>query len=201
MEIHRRRGDLTAYERIREHFNQRFNAYAPAGNVKTAPARSLDEYPDLMAQLQEAWPTPARAMGLLESLLFKSGGRDAAFDLAAYREVLFLHEVARDLYEHDASPTTVDVLLPLDSEQMALASNPLLTTMSVTDRSRGRPSVAVDVDLGRPRDEEAEQAAARADRRKERYSDADFLFGSHTGGEWAERGASKAGSRGRKGPK
>jgi len=200
MEIHRRRGDLAAYERIREHFNQRFNAYAPAGNAKTGPARTLDEHPDVMAQLQEAWPTPARAMGLLESLLFKSGGGDAAFDLAAYREVLFLHEVARDLYEHDSSPATVDVLLPLDSRAVALAANPLMTTMSVTPQPGIEGPVGVDLDLGRPRDEEAEAAAARAERRKERYGDGDFLFGSHTGGDW-EDSTGKPGSRGRKGSK
>jgi pilus assembly protein FimV len=201
MEIHRRRGDLSAYERIREHFNQRFNAYAPAGDAYVAPARTLDEHPDVMAQLQEAWPTPARAMGLLESLLFKSGGRDAAFDLAAYREVLFLHEVARDLYEHDSSPSTVDVLLPLDTQAAALAANPLMTTMSVpANPDFGRSSAVVDLDLGRPRDEEAEAAAARAERRKERYGDGDFLFGSNTGGEW-DQSEPTGKDRGRKGSK
>ncbi len=198
MEIHRRRGDLAAYERIREHFNQRFNAYAPAGDARSVPARSLDQHPDVMAQLQEAWPAPARAMGLLESLLFKSGGRDAAFDLAAYREVLFLHEVARDIYEHDASPTTVDVLLPLDMPGPDSAGTPLMTAMPASPQAA---AVSVDLDIGQPRDEEAEAAAARAERRKERYGDDDFLFGSHTGGDWAEDSARKPGPLGRKGSK
>jgi len=202
LEIHRRRGDLGAYERIREHFNHRFNAYAPAGDATTMQARSLDDYPDVMAQLQEAWPSRARAMGLLESLLFKSGGRDAAFDLAAYREVLFLHEVARDLYEHDASPTTVDVLLPLDAEPMDSTRSPLMTAMPVSPGRNVERPASVDLDLGRPRDEEAEQAAARAERRRERYGDDDFLFGSQTGGAWDDDAdTGKPGTRGRKGSK
>jgi hypothetical protein len=61
--------------------------------------------------------------------------------------------------------------------------------------------VSVDVDLGRPRDEEAEAAAARTESRRERYGDDDFLFGSHTGGDWAEDSARKPGPLGRKGSK
>jgi hypothetical protein len=202
LEIHRRLGDTLAYERIREHFNQRFNAYVPAFDTEQSPARSLDEYPEVVSQLQDAWPTPPRAMGLLESLLFKQGRGDAAFDLAAYREVLFLHEVARDLYEHDSmSPMMVDVLLPLDGDFSSATSNPLVSTMAVTPNPQIEKPMGVDLDLGRPRDEEAEQAAARAERRKERYGDGDFLFGSRTGSGYTGDDDDKPGPRGRKGSK
>lgn len=202
LEIHRRRGDTAAHERIREHFNQRFNAYIPGFDASQTPARSLEEHPEVMAQLQGAWPTPPRAMGLLESLLFRQGGGDAAFDLAAYREILFLHEVARDLYEHDLSPLTVDVLLPLDDDLAAGSSNPLVSTTPVMANPRIEPPIGVDLDLGRPRDEEAEQAAARAEHRKERYGDGDFLFGSRTGANYTGiEDLDKPGSRGRKGSK
>ncbi len=194
MEIHRRRGDLPAYERIREHFNQRFNAYAPPGDAPLPSQRSLEDHPELMAQLQEAWPTPPRAMGLLESLLFKSGEGDAAFDLAAYREVLFLHEVARDLFEHAQSPVAVDVLLPLDEgPQSVLEPHAASGVMPLHATTKPLP---VDLDLGRPRDEEAEQAAARTERRRERYGDDDFQFGSGTGSGFGDLGP--GGSSGRK---
>jgi hypothetical protein len=197
MEIHRRRGDLPAYERIREHFNQRFNAYAPPGDAPLAPPRLLEDHPELMAQLQEAWPTPPRAMGLLESLLFKSGEGDAAFDLAAYREVLFLHEVARDLFEHAAAPVTVDVLLPLDDGPESVISTPPTSgMMPFAAQASATQPLPVDLDLGRPRDEEAEQAAARTERRRERYGDDDFQFGSGTGSGFGDLGP--GGTRDRK---
>jgi pilus assembly protein FimV len=199
MEIHRRRGDLPAYERIREHFNQRFNAYAPPGDTTQPAPRSLEDHADVIAQLQEAWPTPPRAMGLLESLLFKSGEGDAAFDLAAYREVLFLHEVARDLYEREISPIAVDVLLPLDDEVSVIRPNPMTNTMAVQPHAEVERPIALDLDLGQPRDEEAEQAAVRAERRKERYGDDDFLFGSGTGSGFGTDNLGKP-PHGRKGP-
>ncbi len=200
MEIHRRRGDLPAYERIREHFNQRFNAYAPPGDAPLPPPRSLEDHPELVAQLQEAWPTPQRAMGLLESLLFKSGEGDAAFDLAAYREVLFLHEVARDLFEHAAAPITVDVLLPLgDGPESVISTPPTSGMMPFSSQASTTKPLPVDLDIGRPRDEDAEQAAARTERRRERYGDDDFQFGSGTGSGFGDLGP--GGTRDRKGPK
>ena len=200
MEIHRRRGDLPAYERIREHFNQRFNAYAPPGDAPLPPPRSLEDHPEMVAQLQEAWPTPPRAMGLLEALLFKSGEGDAAFDLAAYREVLFLHEVARDLFEHAAAPITVDVLLPLgDGPESVISTPPTSGMMPFSAQASTTQPLPVDLDIGRPRDEDAEQAAARTERRRERYGDDDFQFGSGTGSGFGDLGP--GGTRDRKGPK
>ena len=54
----------------------------------------------------------------LTPLLFRSDGSQL-FDLPAYREVLFLYSLARDLLEHgEAAPPRIDVLLPLADSAM-----------------------------------------------------------------------------------
>jgi hypothetical protein len=113
LEIYRRLGDRESYERTRERFNHRFNAYAPDWDSDLQHGRSLDEYPGIVQRLQQAWPNPIDAMAELEALMFRRDGGEL-FELPAYREVLFLYSMARDLLDHQGGPpSTIDVLLPL----------------------------------------------------------------------------------------
>ena len=122
LEIHRRRGSRDAYERMRGHFNQRFNAYAPAWGVDLGHGRALDDYPGVIPRLQEVWPRPMDAMAELEALLFRKS-RGELFDLPAYREVLFLYSLARDLLDRAAADEgSVDVLLPIVAAASSSAS-------------------------------------------------------------------------------
>jgi hypothetical protein len=102
LEIYRRQGDRSAYERTRARFNRRFNAYAPDWDTGPTAGRSLEDYPDTMA--------------ILESLLFKRDDTSELFDLPAYRDVLVLYSLARDLWQHGGGHggAQIDVLLPLD---------------------------------------------------------------------------------------
>ncbi|HEU5293615.1 MAG TPA: hypothetical protein VFU71_02385 [Burkholderiaceae bacterium] len=113
LEIYRRQGDRESYERTRERFNHRFNAYAPDWDSDLQHGRSLDEYPIVMQRLVGRWREPLDAMAELEALMFRRDGGEL-FELPAYREVLFLYSMARDLLDHQGGPpTTIDVLLPL----------------------------------------------------------------------------------------
>jgi hypothetical protein len=113
LEIYRRLGDRESYERTRERFNHRFNAYAPDWDSDLQHGRSLDEYPGVMQRLQQTWPNPLDAMAELEALMFRRDGGEL-FELPAYRELLFLYSMARDLLDHQGGPpTSIDVLLPL----------------------------------------------------------------------------------------
>ena len=116
LEIYRRRGEGDAYERIRERFNRRFNAYAPDWNSDLQRGRTLEDYADTIVQLQQLWNAPARAMETLDASLFRRDQTEDTFDLPAYRELLFLYSIARDLAEHaGALPSaSVDLLLPFD---------------------------------------------------------------------------------------
>ena len=116
LEIYRRRGEGDAYQRIRDRFNRRFNAYAPDWESDLQQGRTLIDYPDTIVRLQQLWASPVRVMETLDASLFRRNKTDETFDLPAYRELLFLYSIARDLAEHAGvlPNTTVDLLLPLD---------------------------------------------------------------------------------------
>ena len=132
LEIYRRRGDTVAYERTRERFNRRFNAYAPDWESDLQQGRSLVDYPEIITRLQALWVTPPRAMETLDASLFRRNTSDDTFDLPAYRELLFLYSVARDLAEQDAAgpQSQVDLLLPLADEASA---EPISRLMAATN--------------------------------------------------------------------
>jgi hypothetical protein len=96
LEIYRQQGDDEAYERTRERFNQRFNAFAPDLSGDLASGRTLEDYPEVVQRLQRAWTHPLRAAAELESLLLRRADLDP-FDLPAYRDILMLHALVRDL--------------------------------------------------------------------------------------------------------
>jgi hypothetical protein len=121
LEIYRRRGEREPYDRIRERFNRRFNAYAPEWDVDPELGLSLEGYPEVMGRLQKAWASPSQAMDLLDMALFR---RDAGptFDVPAYRELLFLYSLSRDLAERDTPQDGVDLLLPLGDDEVVTAT-------------------------------------------------------------------------------
>ncbi len=154
LEIYRRQGDREAYERTRTRFNQRFNAYAPEWDADMQHGRALEDYPQVMQRLQQAWGSPIDAMAALETLLFRKDGGEL-FELPAYREVLLLYSLARELL--DQHPGTgraeVDVLLPLDLALEAVPESAGERTLVLTPDVQREPPTrfdAVDLDLTRP---------------------------------------------------
>lgn len=114
LEIYKRQGDRGAYERIRARFNRRFNAYAPDWDVGPMQGRALEDYPDVIQYLQSLWSSPLDAMAVLEGMLFRKDEGQDMFDLPAYKDVLLLYSLARDLWQQGGPALTdVDVLLPL----------------------------------------------------------------------------------------
>jgi pilus assembly protein FimV len=179
LEIFKRRGDRKEYERIRERFNSRFNAYAPAWDTELLAGRSLEDYPAIVERLQSIWSSPLRIMQTLQSTLVRAeegaAGTDN-FDLPAYRELLMLYSVARDLSENSASlsePTPlslattashdVDIMLPLGDEDVPLGERTMVfTPMIATGAMEARPVVRapleVDFDLDLPDAGEAQHS-------------------------------------------
>jgi pilus assembly protein FimV len=114
LEIYRRQGDRGAYERIRARFNRRFNAYAPDWDAGPLQGRSLEDYPALIEHLQGLWQSPIDAMAILENMLFRKDDSGDMFDLPAYKDVLLLYALARDLWQQGGMGVSeVDLLLPL----------------------------------------------------------------------------------------
>jgi len=155
LEIYRRRNERDAYERTQARFNDRFNAYAPDWDVDLQQGLSLEDYPGVLPRLQQVWPRPIDAMAELEALLFRKS-RGELFELPAYREVLFLYSLARDLLDHEVvSSGEVDLLLPLSEEAEAVTA-PMPVYLgaegdSVFDRMGDpKPTAPVDLDLTQP---------------------------------------------------
>ena len=142
LEIYREQGDEEAYERTRERFNQRFNVHAPDWSGDLASGRQLENYPEVLQRLQRAWPQPIRAVAEMESLLLRRADLEP-FDPPAYRDLLMLHALVRDMPATPGTapagvPTTlhmpsaaafaaapgdaVDLLLPLDEDPLYITA-------------------------------------------------------------------------------
>ena len=145
LEIFRRRGDRDAYERMRRRFGQRFNAVAPDWDADPEQGMQLQDYPAVLGALQAAWPRPLDAMAELENLLFRKR-KGELFELPAYRDVLTLYAVARDLHRQiDRPGSDVDVLLPLAGSDGAASS-----IFDGLGAAEDRPTAPVDLDLSEP---------------------------------------------------
>ena len=156
MEIYHRLGEQDAYARTRSRFNERFNAYAPAWAEGVQQGRGLEGYPGVVPRLCQVWGRPLDAMAELEALLFRKSRGDL-FDLPAYREVLFLYAVARDLFDRESGDAVnVDLLLPIHAEGDMLSTRPAPFddsrhgTVDGGDDTGGRPTAPVDLDLSAP---------------------------------------------------
>jgi hypothetical protein len=152
LEIYQRRGERENYERIREMFNEHFNSYAPAWESDMLQGHTLEGYSGVIERLQALWQTPTKAMEVLQSSLLRQDKEADPFDLPAYRELLFLYGVARDLSEHAQDPG-VDLLLPIGAGDRAAPAadgaqvQPLLATRSIPAKPELRPELKVDLEL------------------------------------------------------
>ena len=149
LEIYKRRGDRSAYERIRERFNRRFNAYAPDWDADLQHGKSLEDYPRTMVKLEGLWGMPQRVMEVLDAMLFRRDASEEAYDLPAYRELLFLYSVARDFTTRGNAAASegqdVDLLLPIDDLQLTLDMGPASAPLA-----RQRHETALDLDMTSP---------------------------------------------------
>lgn len=159
LEIYQRLDRRDDYERVREAFNGRFNAYAPSWESDLQHGHALEEYPGVIERLQALWSLPAKAMDVLEVSLTRADGSTETFDLPAYRELLFLYGVARDLSEREAQDRTpVDLLLPVqgtddgsdDDVDVPTMLQPLMATRPVKALPEATPSLSLDLSLDDP---------------------------------------------------
>lgn len=152
LEIYKRRGDRPAYERIRERFNRRFNAYAPDWETDLQQGKSLEDYPATMVKLEGLWGMPQRVMETLDASLFRRDETEEAYDLPAYRELLFLYSVARDFTTRAAAEASggVDLLLPMDSPDSVPPSRLSAQARSQPRASEFGPSTTLDMEMTSP---------------------------------------------------
>lgn len=86
------------YEELREIFNDRFNAGAPPFDEYSDNSVGLEGYETAFGRIQALWPQP-RVLDVIEKSIFRDANDSdgEVFDLEAYRELLLLHAVAKEM--------------------------------------------------------------------------------------------------------
>lgn len=101
LKIYHLQGRRKDYALVREEFNDLFNAEVPEFEGFDQQTRGLQSYRSAMSRIVELWPTPKVLDVIEESILRKPGQGSQVFDLEAYRELLMLYAVAKELLEDD----------------------------------------------------------------------------------------------------
>ncbi|MCM3563452.1 hypothetical protein M3149_07365 [Hydrogenophaga intermedia] len=102
--LYHRLGRRADYDALREEFNRVFNAGAPVFDRYSDKGRGLEAYETAFERIQALWPQP-RVLDLIERSIFRDSeeGENEVFDLEAYRELLLLHAIAKDLVERESA--------------------------------------------------------------------------------------------------
>ena len=98
------------YASLREAFNNRFNTKIPVFEMYTdaGTGAGLEAYQMAMSRIESLWPSP-KVLELIEESIFRRPENNAeAFNLEAYRELLMLYSVAKEIIspEPKAKPVT-----------------------------------------------------------------------------------------------
>ena len=91
----------TDYEALRKDFNQLFTGKIPAFELYTQSSAGLEAYPVALTRIEALWPSPKVLEVIEESILRRPVASADAFDLEAYRELLLLYAVAKELVRTD----------------------------------------------------------------------------------------------------
>lgn len=123
------------YEQLREEFNRVFNAQVPPFDSYGSTNRSLADYPSAMSRIESLWPTRKVLEVIEESIFRKSDGHDESFDLPAYRELMLLYAVAKEIIDRDHPLMDFDLsetdAVPLITREGA-GESPRVTGFGVT---------------------------------------------------------------------
>lgn len=85
------------YEALREDFDKRFNATMPAFEFYKDSGPGLEAYQGALTRIEALWPS-SKVLDIIEESIFRSPDTTAtAFDLEAYRELLLLYAVAKEI--------------------------------------------------------------------------------------------------------
>ena len=92
------------YSRLRGDFNKVFNAQVPEFDAFADTGSGLEAYENAMARVEALWPS-AKVLEIIEESIFRKPGQNGgeAFDLEAYRELLLLYAMAKDIVDYGDS--------------------------------------------------------------------------------------------------
>ncbi|TAG25971.1 MAG: hypothetical protein EAZ37_10730 [Burkholderiales bacterium] len=107
------------YAELREEFNHVFNAQVPVFAKYGAPSRGLEDAPEVLRSIQAAWSRPQQAQDVIEASIFRQPGQDhKPMDMLAYRELMLLYTLAKEL----GRPSAKYSMLPTSMQTSAISS-------------------------------------------------------------------------------
>lgn len=100
------------YDLVRKDFNEVFNAEVPEFADFGQQSRGLESYQSAMSRIVALWPSE-KVLSVIEESIFRKPGRDSqAFDLEAYRELLLLYSVAREIVDSGGADVEFEISTP-----------------------------------------------------------------------------------------
>ncbi len=91
----------TEFADLRAEFNRVFNAQVPEFDQYGIHSRGLEDYVPVLQRIQALWPN-AKVLEVIEESIFrKPDFENQPFDLLAYRELMLLYAIAKDVSEYD----------------------------------------------------------------------------------------------------
>jgi hypothetical protein len=156
LELYHRLGERGPYSQLRSEFRRRFTAQVPEFDRFAEATPSLESYSRALSRIVDLWPTQ-RVLDVIEESIFRKPGQAGAepFSLEAYRELVLLYHVARDLgspqpdaQEGEERPapsgTRLQPLNELDAQEATQAERERLMIPPAS------PHLGVDIDLDEP---------------------------------------------------
>lgn len=158
--LYHKLGRRDEYEQLRDEFNHLFNAGAPPFEKYSDESHGLESYETAFGRIQALWPQP-KVLDVIEQSIFRDANdvETEVFDLEAYRELLLLHAIAKDVIKRDTDgPSASDfqhtAIKPLKAAghkaaDQGLTDDALLgrQTQPSDDMPHASPRLGLDVDL------------------------------------------------------
>lgn len=93
------------YELLRGDFQRVFNAEVPTYDSTPTVSGGLEDYPRALSRISALWPSP-KVMDVIEESIFRKPGTGDGepFDLEAYRELVMLYNLGREVVQPAAVP-------------------------------------------------------------------------------------------------
>lgn len=170
-DLYHQLGRKDDYEQLRGEFGQLFNANVPAFEVYSDASAGIEAYEPALERIIALWPS-VRVLDVIEESIFKKPEEGVPpFDLEAYRELLLLYTVAKEILGPDAIRDDDDLKYELDDSGYgsnsqgsrsrkfgATAIQPLSATMALDPHQdttpvelsafpRPSPRLGLDIDL------------------------------------------------------
>ena len=156
--LYHKLGRKAEYEALREEFNHLFNAGAPPFDQYSDESQGLEAYETAFGRIQALWPQP-KVLDVIEQSIFRDANdvESEVFDLQAYRELLLLHAIAKDMIKRDSegiSPSDFQhtAIRPLKAAgQKGVVGSAMADERMVTqpfdEMPHASPRLGLDVDL------------------------------------------------------